>query len=61
VFREAWERGSILSFEETLALTGEVLDGLAEAMASGKDDGASSISSEGSVTGPGRRRAIIQS
>ncbi len=39
MFREAWERGSILSFEETLALTGEVLDGLAEAMLSNDDAG----------------------
>jgi predicted ATPase/transcriptional regulator with XRE-family HTH domain len=31
-FREAWERGNILAFEETLTLTGGVLDGLAEAM-----------------------------
>jgi predicted ATPase/transcriptional regulator with XRE-family HTH domain len=32
-FRDAWDRGSILSFEETLTLTGGVLDGLTEAMA----------------------------
>lgn len=41
-FRETWERGSILSFEETLTLAGEVLDGLAEAMASRESEGASS-------------------
>ena len=33
-FRDAWDRGSLLSFEETSTLAGEVLDGLAEAMPS---------------------------
>jgi non-specific serine/threonine protein kinase len=33
-FRDAWERGSMLSFEETLTLAGELLDGLAASTAS---------------------------
>jgi predicted ATPase/transcriptional regulator with XRE-family HTH domain len=36
-FREAWERGSIRSFEDTLTLAGEVLDAVAEVMGSRND------------------------
>jgi DNA-binding CsgD family transcriptional regulator len=54
-FREAWQRGGILSFEETLTLAREVLDGLAEAMVIREGEGARpATNSEGSLTGTGR-------
>jgi tetratricopeptide (TPR) repeat protein len=52
-FHDAWESGSMLSFEETLTLAGEVLDGLAKAMDGQGGEAAKTASSgDGGASGP---------